>query len=207
VFELDYGNTEHKVCDKFDKKHKYYFYNEDFENYIFATNFIIEKALSLGYDIIFNVNMDDYYDCRRFEKQIKKIKEGYDLVSSNFYYIEETNNEDNDHVTLTMKMSNTGDVEENFKRGYNTIGHPCVCTSRKFWDDDLRYDCTMFAYEDFDLWKRALKKGKKLFILEDFLLYYRIHKNQVTKINEEESKNKKMSILDKVTEKIINFFK
>src|SRR3972149_4236309 len=84
VFEVDYGG-----------EHTQLYPNSNFastnhlKDHAEAHNFLLDKVFSLGYDCAFNVNIDDMYSLDRFERQIEAIKEGYDVVSSNFYHINE----------------------------------------------------------------------------------------------------------------------
>lgn len=173
VYELDYGETGTKLFEGI--KGKYMFFDVAFPNFIGAMNFMISLLFKHGYDVVFITNLDDYYDPTRFEKQMEKIKEGYQLVSSNFYYVNDKN-----EISKSMDMVKWGDIGAQLNADHNVIAHPCVAMHRSFWDADLHYE-NLVGYEDLDLWKRAHNKGKKFFILEDFLLYYRIHDNQITK--------------------------
>lgn len=172
VFELNYGDTNDKFCEGVRKN--YVFLKVPLKNHTYAMNFLISHVFSLGYDMVFNTNMDDYYDSTRFVKQAQKVKQGYDLISSNFYYM------DRNKIIRSMKMTSCGDIGDNLFKDHNLIAHPVICMSKTFWHVNLRYN-DMLGYEDLDLWKRAYKAGKKFFILVDFLLYYRLHANQVTK--------------------------
>lgn len=168
VFELNYGFGN-----------KFYYdtsvqYQFKFDNHIEAMNYLITHAFNLGYDVVFNTNMDDYYTNIRFEEQIKAIRKGYQLVSSNFNYI-------NDNGFLKqMDMVRCGDIGFNLMRNHNIIAHPVVAMHKSFWTEELRYN-NLLGFEDLDLWKRAIKSGKKFKILPNYLLNYRIHDNQITK--------------------------
>ena len=175
VFELNYGEDNIQYCNNI--KIPYLYYNIPFINHIDAMNFIISEIFNKGYDVIFNINMDDHYHEKRFEKQIEKIKEGYQLVSSNFYYVS-----DHKNIIYDMNMTSYKDIGENLNRNHNVIAHPVVCIHKSFWDEDLHYK-NLLGFEDLDLWQRAYHKGKKMIILNDYLLYYRIHQNQITKIH------------------------
>lgn len=174
VFEVDYSGKNIKLCGTFTK---HFFYNVRFDNHIGAMNFLLDEVFAKGYDVVFNTNMDDYYDPKRFELQLEKIKEGFNLVSSNFYYITELPS-GKDIVMHHMNMTSYGDIRLNLKKNHNVIAHPCICMDRSMWESGLRYN-DLLGYEDLDLWQRAHEH--KFFILQDYLLYYRIHDNQITK--------------------------
>lgn len=154
------------------------FIRANFENHIIAMNFLLDDLfINKGYDVVFNTNMDDFFDTSRFEKQLKAISEGYDLVSSDFCYIEDRN--DNDVVTHHLNICQHGDIKDNLQRKHNVIAHPCVAFSKTFWTDDLKYK-NLLGWEDLELWMRASASGKKFHIINEELLHYRIHTNQVT---------------------------
>ena len=180
IFELNYGDDGEKICNIFNNK-TYFFYNKPLQNHVYAMNYLIDIVLSGGYDVIFMVHMDDYYHHDRFAKQIDEIEKGYQLVSSNFVYISEDIN-GVDNIDKYLNMVSHGDIKNNFDNGHNVISHPSVVTHKSFWDDDLRYDTNKIGYEDFDLWVRSMNNGKKFHIVNDYLLYYRNHYNQVSQL-------------------------
>jgi hypothetical protein len=193
VLEVDYGVSENgkRYCNGLGKNN--FFFSLEGDNHIAAMNFLIELGFNskmqvyksiesdepprtVGpYDVIFNTNMDDVYHPLRFEKQLKAIKDGYQLVSSNFAYINHAGD-----LLKSMNMVRCGSIGKNLRRNHNVIAHPCVAMHRSFWDDDLHYN-NLLGYEDLDLWQRAFIRGKKFFIVDEFLMWYRLHEKQVTK--------------------------
>lgn len=172
IFELSYGGNNQSLF--YSGVPYLEYYNRELTNHIEAMNFLIDRAKELDYDIIFNTNIDDYYSPDRFEKQIDKLKEGYDLVSSNFSYINAENEITNDMFMYKFK----DDIKNQLNIGHNVIAHPVIATRASFWKD-FRYDKTKLGYEDLDLWQRAINT-KRFAILKDYLLYYRIHDKQIT---------------------------
>ncbi|HHT9135817.1 MAG TPA: hypothetical protein ACFYEK_01090 [Candidatus Wunengus sp. YC60] len=173
VFEMDYGGTEKQYA-KYVRKN-YHFFNENLENHIESMNILISKVFEMGYDVVFNTNLDDFFHHDRFALQLQAIEEGYQLVSSNWHYIDENNN-----VTKVFRYHNHDIEHELLIKNHNIIAHPCVAMHRSFWTDDLYYD-NILGREDKILWQKALQRGKKFKILEEPLLMYRLHSNQVTK--------------------------
>jgi hypothetical protein len=171
VFELNYGDEKTHYGSSLGKKH--FFRQKLCKNHIEAMNLLIDFVFGLGYDVIFNTNLDDYYDKFRFQKQLTAIENGYQLVGSNFYYV----NEDN-RIIKYMDMVKCGNIELNLMRNHNVIAHPVVAMHKSFWT--LKYN-DLLGYEDLDLWKRAVRDGKRFTILQPYLLHYRIHNNQITK--------------------------
>lgn len=173
VFELNYGGSN-EVFYKGDKN-SYFPMFEKHDNHISAMNRVIGYCLAFNYDIIFNTNLDDYYHPERFAKQIDAISQGAQLVSSNFNYFT-----DERGIFKKMDMSRYGNIGIQLRRGHNVLAHPVIAYHKSFFAGDLKYN-DLIGYEDKDLWQRADKLGRKMVILPDYLLNYRIHENQITK--------------------------
>jgi hypothetical protein len=169
VFELDYGGDDRKTFPNSN------FYSIEMPTHAHAHNFLLDEVFKLGYDCAFNVNVDDWYALNRFEKQIPYIELGYDVVSSNFYRV----NEDE-----SMKQSfyfDQKDIQKEAKKEHNVIAHPVLCYSRNFWQNCDKLDPKDIPFDDFVLWKKSYKKDFKFIILPDFLLFQRIHRNNISK--------------------------
>jgi len=179
IYEIDYSGNGNSIIPKNEINKK--FWSLKLSNYAEAMNFIISKSFFDGCDIVFNTNLDDYYDEKRLEIQISKMTlEEYDILSSDFCYIEEDLNDD--LVKKYMNIIKYGDIRHNLMMNHNVIAHPCVCYSRRFWSDlENRYYVSKTPSEDLDLWKRSISRGYKFGIDSNILLYYRIHNNQVSK--------------------------
>lgn len=198
IFELNYGDEPEDekislldICKNlyFEGKDKF-FYKKTYPNHIFAMNFLINTIFNeKEYDVIFNINLDDFYDNTRFQKQIDFLTEHpeYDLVSSNFDYINGNDTVTNKKIlsynfkTFSQKELDEEQIhiDKNFKIGHNIIGHPCVTMTKNFWKKVGPYR-NKVGTEDFLLWKKAFNKGVKMHIIPEFLLHYRIHGKQVT---------------------------
>lgn len=72
-----------------------------------------------------------------------------------------------------------GSLEKNIFGGNNIIAHPAVAYSKNFWQHN-RYYPGEIPEEDFLLWKRALSEGFNFSIVNEYLLNYRLHAQQVT---------------------------
>ena len=53
IYEVNYGNEDFSVLEKFDFNQKHNFYKEDYVNHTYAMNYIIDKALQDNCKIIF----------------------------------------------------------------------------------------------------------------------------------------------------------
>jgi hypothetical protein len=173
VIELNYGGGQEKYCDG--KFQRYFFLNQKLENHICALNYLHDLAFSSGYDVVFNVNMDDRYAPDRFQKQIEAISGGAELVSSNFLYID-----GKDNVIKGFEFDRR-DIKKELDREHNIFCHPVISMHRNFWTDGMKYNESLIGSEDLDLWKRGAAAGKNMVILPDYLCFYRIHDKQITR--------------------------
>lgn len=172
-YEINFGDDQLKLVNGSK------FFHKPMKNYVDAMNFIISQAFNDGCDYVFNTNVDDFYHPRRIEKQLEFLEKGYDIVSSDFCYVDL---EDNPFQYLNM--SKYGDIESNLIIEHNVIAHPSVGFNKRFWEDPLnRYDINSVGKEDLELWKLSIQRGYKFHIVDEVLLYYRIHNNQVTADN------------------------
>lgn len=193
IYELNYGDDQFKICKKYDIDKEYHFYNDKFDNHAEAMNFLLKKAIHDGCDAIFNTNMDDNYHVDRFKMQLEYIRNGYDIISSNFIHIDENNKE-----IRKMNFSKEN-ISKNLKINHNIIAHPVVCYSKRYIEANL-YNPMEIPYEDMLLWKRTCDKYK-FHICDEYLLNYRIHTNQVSNPNVV----KKVGVLLIATNKYIDF--
>lgn len=178
IFELNYGDDETNLKDIFDIKKPHYFYRVKMNNHAEAMNYLLDLVFKdKNYDICFNVNLDDYYSLNRFKKQIETIKFGFDLVSSEYQFIEEIDSID---VKGNLAGLSTTDIKTLFKHDITPIAHPCVCYTKAFWLTYGPYIPSEIPREDKNLWVRSYNNGAKLYIIKDVLLYYRLHKKQVS---------------------------
>ena len=163
-----------------------------------------------NYDVIFNTNLDDYYMHDRFEKQLECIYDGYILCSSIMNYITENKETDDDYITLEWKAETYGmkqttekyidinDIKEQLNKDHNVICHPCVAYTKEFWNSyDLYNNLLRYRddkpFEDLTLWKRSINSNINMTIINEPLINYRLHENQ---IGEQSKKNNKDSDVD-----------
>jgi hypothetical protein len=177
IYEINYGGDDFSLFEGIELKNPHTFISEEKSNHAEAMNTIIDLAFEDGCEYVFNTNLDDYYDLNRFEKQIEFLNQGYDIVTSDFCYVEEIQNED--RITFYKEIKKFGDVKSNLERNHNIVAHPCVAYSKKFWESN-RYNPEEIPEEDMLLWKRGIEGGSKFYICDEVLLKYRLHSNQVT---------------------------
>lgn len=170
VFELDYGGGERQIYggSEFD--------SVMMNNHAEAHNFLLDKVFRSDYDCAFNVNVDDWYALNRFEKQIPWIEKGYDVVSSNFYRVND------DESVKQSFFFDERDIIKEADKNHNVLAHPVLCYSKNFWTNCDKLNPTDIPFDDFILWKKCYAKGIfKFVILPDFLLFQRIHSNNVSR--------------------------
>ena len=180
ILELNYGSDDTSIILNNHNK-PYHYWNIPMKNHVYAMNFLLDKAFNeLNYDIIFNINLDDYYDPTRFEKQIPYIVDkNYDIVSSDFKLIEE-GNDIVQQLQVGKKYYNNDLIKMMLLRKQNIIAHPCVAYSKNFWLKMKQYSVNDIPVEDMKLWQSALKQGLQFKIIPEFLLYHRLHGSQIT---------------------------
>lgn len=163
IFEINYGNEDYSIFEniELDKKINYSFFKKDYATHTEATTFLLNKLFyDLNYDFVFNTNLDDYYDTKRFYYQYFDLIKGDSLLNSTlFNYITENSdgkdvNSDSgntfiyskEHNILTWRMNpEISDCNYNINIPYdvvkdelikqsNCICHPGVCFTKDFWN-------------------------------------------------------------------------
>lgn len=171
VFELDYGGSGRQTYEGSTFRSKF------MVDHARAHNFLLNWVFSLDYDCAFNVNIDDWYALGRFETQLPWIEKGYDVVSSNFYRV-------NDDESIKQEFRfHEKDIVAEANKNHNVLAHPVLCYSRHFWTTcNDRLVSSEIPKDDFMLWRRCYAKGTfKFIILPDYLLFQRLHNNNVSR--------------------------
>lgn len=177
IYEINYGDDDYKLKDYFETDIDWKYYQKPLKNHAEAMNFLFEECEKDNVDYIFNNNMDDFSRFDRFWIQLDESnRNNLDICCSNFIHIDRKNKE-----IRKMNMSEK-DFQIEFERGHNMVCHPSVLYSKNFYTNN-RYDIDEIPEEDFNLWKRTLKDFK-YGLVNEYLIYYRIHPNQIT-YNEE----------------------
>lgn len=174
VFELCYSDVSERLWEGSEYIHK------PMTNHIAAMNYILDLAFADGCDVVFNVNLDDFYHPNRFTAQLAAIHAGYELVSSNFQHIEEVDGVD----VLGQEMKfHDRDILVEAEVGHNILCHPVIAYTKGFWNKYKYYNTNELGYEDFNLWKKAAAHNCKICILEEILCYYRLSPNQTGRVH------------------------
>jgi hypothetical protein len=178
-YELNYGDDDYSILKDISYNGDFLFFNQKLKNHADAMNYLFDVSVKNDIDILFNTNIDDFYDVNRIHIQMSKIEDGYDIVSSNFSYIDEL-----DREFKHLKFHNLI-IKNELDNNHNIIAHPSVCYSRKFFSNE-RYSSSDIPKEDLNLWKKTIG-DYKFYICPEDLLKYRIHDSQVT--NKDGSRN------------------
>jgi len=166
IYEVNYGGTQERIFDNS------IFESLEFPTFVHTMNYLLDKAFE-NHDFVFNTNIDDYYHKDRIAKQLMILRQGYDLVSSNFCLVKE------DKIDYYHHFDTIKDIKGELEKRHNIIAHPVVAYSKRFWTNNKYYIPEEIPAEDYYLWKRAADKGVDFYILKDNLLFQRIHTNSV----------------------------
>lgn len=149
-----------------------------------SRNIGLSESLNKGIRIakgeyIARMDADDISVLDRIEKQVKYIeKNNIELVSSNIIYVNEEEKE--------IKRSNfkNGSHTENKKliMEYDSFIHPTWLLKKRIIDKIGCYRKVNSA-EDYDLICRILVNNYKCFVIDEYLLYYRVRENGITNSN------------------------
>lgn len=178
VWEMDYGGGKERIYPGSN------FSSTQLSTHSDAHNYLLDLVFSNGYDYAFNVNIDDYYDIHRFEKQAEVAEKGFDVISSNFFNIDE-----NDKITCINNFHEKSLIQE-ANIGINIISHPVCCYSKRFWCTCTKLIPSEIPKDDFLLWKRSyvdVHNDYYFLVLPYYLHYYRVHSRKVSKPQEEKT--------------------
>jgi hypothetical protein len=131
-------------------------------------------------DIYVRMDADDISESNRFKIQYEAIKSGsYDLVFSNYSYIDENSRE------IYTKKTNTDYYSPNEIRKIipykSVIHHPTVMMTKDIFERTGGYRDFPCA-QDRDLWLRMWEKGAQFYMVNEELLKYRIRRNSVSRL-------------------------
>lgn len=117
------------------------------------------------------IDGDDYCDIKRFEKQAGFLDNNPDVsaVGSNIYLIDEYDN--------IIGERRYPELHKDIKRGFlltMSLANPTVMLRRKDLDEAGLFDIRFSKAEDFELWLRFLTKNKKMYNIQENLVYYRV---------------------------------
>ena len=165
--------------------------------------YLLNKCFNdYNYDVVFNTNLDDFYDINRFKHQIDCVKDGYMLNSTLMRYITEEDNDDIitlewtpdkygfEDIKETDKYIDIENIRNQLSKDHNVFNHPNICYT-EFWTSFTKNNILLRyrddkPFEDLTLWQRACDSFDNITIINKILINYRLHANQIG----EQSKNK-----------------
>lgn len=195
ILEINYGENNISLFENLTFQNKHYFYNKSLKTHTDAMTYLLNIGFNeFNYDIIYNTNLDDYYDENRFILQKQCILNDFSLCSSLWHYVEEIDNEDKQKLIFNKEMlgltiSNGGyldfnEIKNQLNLNHNVINHSGVCFSKKIWTSfDDNYNLLRYRddkpFEDLTFWQRVVNSNILITIIDKDLIHYRIHKNQI----------------------------
>jgi cellulose synthase/poly-beta-1,6-N-acetylglucosamine synthase-like glycosyltransferase len=164
-----------------------------------------DKNMGLGYslnrglelcsnEIVFRMDSDDIMMPNRIQNQLKYMKNN-DIVICGGQIKMFRENINNVFSVTNHKEKIT--LEE-FKKhpSHWFINHPSVCFRKSKVIEAGNYNKDIHSMmEDFELWLRILKKFKAIYNIQECVLYYRCHENQLTHNTSPEWVNKRNSLI------------
>ena len=190
ILELDYSDADQYQISLMDvgffKNNKKQFFRKECKNHIQAMNFLLNKAFNeLNYDIIFNINLDDVYDERRFEIQLRKtLIEGYSLVASNYniFHIKDDIKTEKE-VVIMREIDNVTDEQTSIKiknsQNKCLIPLSSMCFTKDSWKAIKNIDYLPLL-ESLLICKKLFAAKQNIHICKEKLLQKRLHDNQVS---------------------------
>lgn len=142
-----------------------------------AANFAINIANQLGADYIARMDYDDICLPERFEKQIEYLDEHpeIDILGCNIVSL------NSDHSVNTTNLPSSDDlIKANFLIASANILNP-TSMWRVSSIAPLKIQNNNFKAPDYAMWVECALNNKKFANLNEHLLIYRIHPNQVSK--------------------------
>ena len=186
VFELNYSSTNtDTLTDLIDRAtafpNKHFIIYKPLNNHVDAMNYLLDYIFTKhSYTAVANTNVDDFYHSNRLVKQLEEIKNGWELVSTNFLHIRE-NEKLQDQIIHACKFDQLN-IKEELNKDNNILCHPSIMYSKTFYE---KFGPSPYKgsppTEDIDLWKYAINNGAKMFIIPEYLCYYRRHSAQICK--------------------------
>ena len=145
-----------------------------FDNHISAMNYCFDYSFSkINMDICFNIHIDDIYDKNRFEKSLEYIKDGYEIITSNVIYSNESRKK-----YIDLNINNLDDkllLKLKIQEKKNIIVLSSLCITKNAWEQIEKISPTQYL-NGYILMKKIIKNNIKMKIIKDYLVCKRINK-------------------------------
>lgn len=172
--EID-GEIYRKIKINENKKLKIYQYNT--ANKSETCNQLLNEC---KYEIICLIDVDDEWLPEKLERQINYIK-NYDVIGTFCQYFGDRHNFPNIPA---------GEISPTI---FNYV-NPIINSSSMFYKKDAKWE-DIFGVEDYDMWLRLNREGKKFFNVPEYLVMHRIY--ETSSFNGSELQNKSLQLLKK----------
>ena len=179
IIVLDNPNNKkaEEIIKDYQKKDKRMVFLKNKKNLGLAGSLNKGMALANG-KYIARMDGDDISFPKRLEKQLRYMKKNknVDLLFSWTYFIDENRNILREFKPEKHKFK---EIKKYFFKEHLLI-HPCVFAKSKVLKNNP-YDENQTKSQDYELWMRLMAKDYKFDIIEEFLLKYRISKENYKK--------------------------
>lgn len=144
-----------------------------------SVNVGLAKSMNKAFSVskgsyIARMDADDIALPSRFQEELKVLNEGYDLVCTDYIFIDENS----EIIERKIPSYSIDSLEMDLKYG-NIIHHPTVMMNREIFERVNGYR-NFPCSQDYDLWLRILEVGGRFAIINRPLLKYRIRVNSIT---------------------------
>ena len=144
-----------------DRIHVYSLPQNEIQGKSAALNALIQYA---KYPYIAILDVDDIWHCTKLDVQTEFIREGYDIVGSQCIYFGE-------RLNGIVPQIPIGDITSmDFLKG-NPVINSSALIKREYAYWDYAYD----GVEDYDLWLRLRKQGRRFYNCSQILVKHRLH--------------------------------
>lgn len=155
-----------------------------------AENLGLTKSLNIGLakaggEYIARMDADDFSVPTRLEKQLRYLESNPDIDLCGTGVVSFGDRS----IFLSSYTGMTNDEAQCCLFFSSALCHPSVMIRKTFLDDhNLTYDESVKKGQDYDMWERCSVCGK-LAVMEEVLLFYRMHSGQITAVNKGDQDN------------------
>jgi len=167
ILEMNYGGGSERIFSNS------IFQSEEMPTFVHALNDLLDICAGSECDAVFNSNVDDIYMRDWMQVQMPYMKDGYDVVGSNFSLKYEKPIIKPPKYHYFDKLN----IKKELDKDHNVMGHPGISYSKSFIKEN-RYVPEEQPYEDMKLWQRTIDKYN-FKIVPEHLFIHRIHDNAV----------------------------
>jgi len=171
ILELNYGGTNLSLF-PVTIENKKYFWNKRFNSHHEARGFLLHKAFhEMGYDIIFNVQLDKFYHLERFQYQVEAIHRGYDIISSVNHLSNKNKKKPQDLLNITKHLEDKfycSQCECSYPPVYKQIHQLSHNVEKINKTDDIFIDLLRHCFMNIDTLRSNFGKFDKFEKMDDY---------------------------------------